>query len=45
MPTLAIVTTEDPLIYPALQRQLAAGVPAPEVTELPTRHLPFAEQP
>ncbi|MEU5580744.1 alpha/beta fold hydrolase [Streptomyces huasconensis] len=44
-PTLAIVTTADPLISPALQRELAAAVPTAEIAEIPTGHLPFAEQP
>ncbi|UFQ14215.1 MULTISPECIES: alpha/beta fold hydrolase [Streptomyces] len=44
-PTLAIVTTADPLISPALQRELAAAVPTAETAEIPTGHLPFAEQP
>ncbi|MFI9045808.1 alpha/beta fold hydrolase [Streptomyces sp. NPDC053427] len=44
-PTLAIVTTADPLISPSLQRELAAAIPAAEIAEIPTGHLPFAEQP
>ncbi|MFF8657267.1 alpha/beta fold hydrolase [Streptomyces huasconensis] len=44
-PTLAVVTTADPLISPALQRELAAAVPTAEIAEIPTGHLPFAEQP
>ncbi|MFJ8010940.1 alpha/beta fold hydrolase [Streptomyces sp. NPDC096339] len=45
VPTLVVVTTADPLISPALQRELAAAIPAAEVAELPTGHLPFAERP
>jgi pimeloyl-ACP methyl ester carboxylesterase len=45
VPTLVIVTTADPLISPALQRQLAAAIPTAEVAELPTGHLPFVERP
>lgn len=45
VPTLVVVTTADPLIAPALQRSLAAAIPGSETAELPTGHLPFAEQP
>ncbi|MBT2408518.1 MULTISPECIES: alpha/beta fold hydrolase [unclassified Streptomyces] len=45
VPTLVVVTTGDPLVSPALQRELAVGIPAAEVAELPTGHLPFAERP
>ncbi|MFF4018689.1 alpha/beta fold hydrolase [Streptomyces sp. NPDC001843] len=45
VPTLVVVTTADPLISPALQRQLAAAIPTAETAELPTGHLPFAERP
>ncbi|MEU6105811.1 alpha/beta fold hydrolase [Streptomyces flaveolus] len=45
VPTLAVVTTEDSLISPDLQRHLAAGIPTAEVAELSTGHLPFAERP
>ncbi|MFF9808173.1 alpha/beta fold hydrolase [Streptomyces coeruleorubidus] len=44
VPTLVIVTTADPLISPALQRQLAAAIPNAEIAELPTGHLPFIER-
>ncbi|QKG20412.1 alpha/beta fold hydrolase [Actinomadura verrucosospora] len=44
-PALVVVTTADPLISPALQRELAAAIPAAEVAEIPTGHLPFAERP
>ncbi|WP_331740080.1 alpha/beta hydrolase (plasmid) [Streptomyces sp. NBC_01005] len=44
-PTLVVVTTADPLIPPALQRELAAAIPTAEIAEVPTGHLPFAEQP
>ncbi|WP_438296180.1 alpha/beta fold hydrolase [Streptomyces sp. HUAS TT7] len=45
VPTLVVVTTADPLISPALQRELAAAIPTAEVAEVPTGHLPFAERP
>ncbi|MCB5179814.1 alpha/beta fold hydrolase [Streptomyces antimicrobicus] len=45
VPTLVVVTTLDPLVAPGLQRDLAAAVPGAEVAELPTGHLPFAENP
>ncbi|MFE9031419.1 alpha/beta fold hydrolase [Streptomyces iakyrus] len=44
-PTLVVVTTADPLVSPALQRQLAAAIPTAETAELPTGHLPFVERP
>ncbi|QQC87912.1 alpha/beta fold hydrolase [Streptomyces alfalfae] len=44
-PTLTILTTADPLVSPALQRELAAAIPGAEVAEIPTGHLPFVEQP
>ncbi|RCG15541.1 alpha/beta fold hydrolase [Streptomyces diacarni] len=44
-PTLVIVTAADPLISPALQRELAAALPTAETAEIPTGHLPFAERP
>ncbi|WP_369213861.1 alpha/beta fold hydrolase [Streptomyces flavofungini] len=44
-PTLAIITTADPLISPALQRELAAALPTAETAEIPTGHLPFTERP
>ncbi|WP_424211640.1 alpha/beta fold hydrolase [Streptomyces sp. BI20] len=45
VPTLVIVTTEDELAQPALQRELAAAVPGAKVAELATGHLPFATAP
>lgn len=45
VPTLAVITTKDPLISPTLQRHLATAIPTAEVAELPTGHLPFAERP
>ncbi|MET8572424.1 alpha/beta fold hydrolase [Streptomyces sp. NPDC004783] len=45
VPMLVVITTADPLISPALQRQLAAAVPTAETAELPTGHLPFVERP
>lgn len=45
VPTLVVITTADPLISPALQRELAATIPTAEIAELPTGHLPFVEAP
>ncbi|MFE2752704.1 alpha/beta fold hydrolase [Actinosynnema sp. NPDC059335] len=45
VPALVVVTTADPLVSPTLQRELAAALPAAEVAELPTGHLPFVERP
>ncbi|MFI9333348.1 alpha/beta fold hydrolase [Streptomyces althioticus] len=45
VPTLVVVTTADPLISPALQRQLADAIPTARTAELPTGHLPFVERP
>lgn len=45
VPTLVVVTTADPLISPALQRELAAAIPTAEVVDLPAGHLPFLERP
>ncbi|MGM0350408.1 alpha/beta fold hydrolase [Streptomyces sp. Adlamb9] len=45
VPTLVVVTTADPLIPAALQRELAAAVPGARTAELATGHLPFLEQP
>ncbi|WP_107088817.1 alpha/beta fold hydrolase [Streptomyces sp. NRRL B-3648] len=45
VPTLVIVTTADPLVSPALQRELATAIPGAEAAELPTGHLPFVERP
>ncbi|MBO1333559.1 alpha/beta fold hydrolase [Streptomyces sp. VRA16 Mangrove soil] len=44
-PTLVTVTTQDRLVPPAAQRELAAAIPGARVAELPTGHLPFAELP
>ncbi|WP_100838760.1 alpha/beta fold hydrolase [Kitasatospora fiedleri] len=44
-PTLVVLTTADPLIPVALQRELAAAVPGARTAELATGHLPFLEQP
>ncbi|WP_328622823.1 alpha/beta fold hydrolase [Streptomyces sp. NBC_00354] len=44
-PTLVVVTTADSLIPAALQRQVADAIPGALTAELPTGHLPFAEQP
>ncbi|MEU3493016.1 alpha/beta fold hydrolase [Kitasatospora cineracea] len=44
-PTLVITTTADPLVSPSLQRELADRIPGARTAELPTGHLPFAEQP
>lgn len=45
VPTLVIVTADDPLVAPALQRDLAAGIARAQVAELPIGHLAFAEDP
>ncbi|WP_343336005.1 alpha/beta fold hydrolase [Streptomyces sp. SUK 48] len=45
VPTLVVVTTADPLIPAALQRELAAAVPGARTVELATGHLPFVERP
>ncbi|MEV0441902.1 alpha/beta fold hydrolase [Streptomyces spectabilis] len=45
VPTLAITTTEDQLIPPALQREVAAGIAGARTADLATGHLPFAEDP
>ncbi|MEV0090106.1 alpha/beta fold hydrolase [Streptomyces sp. NPDC050738] len=45
IPTLVITTTDDPLVPPALQRQLAQGIPGARTAEIATGHLPFAERP
>ncbi|MFD8572400.1 alpha/beta fold hydrolase [Streptomyces sp. NPDC059639] len=44
-PTLVVVTTEDRLVPPLAQRELAAAIPGAHVAEIPTGHLPFAELP
>ncbi|MEU8587443.1 alpha/beta fold hydrolase [Streptomyces sp. NPDC048664] len=45
VPTLVVVTTEDPLIPAALQHQLAEAVPGATTAALATGHLPFLERP
>ncbi|MFI6055592.1 alpha/beta fold hydrolase [Streptomyces violascens] len=45
VPALVVVTTADPLLSPALQRELATAIPTAEVADIPTGHLPFAERP
>ncbi|MES9524531.1 alpha/beta fold hydrolase [Streptomyces capoamus] len=45
VPALVVVTAADPLVSPSLQRELAAALPAAEVAELPSGHLPFLERP
>ncbi|MFD0412972.1 alpha/beta fold hydrolase [Streptomyces sp. NPDC127108] len=45
VPTLVIATTEDQLVPPAAQREVAAGIRGARVAEIGTGHLPFAEQP
>ncbi|GGT28084.1 alpha/beta fold hydrolase [Streptomyces purpureus] len=45
VPTLVIVTTEDRLVPPHLQRDLAARLPHARVAELATGHLPVVETP
>ncbi|WP_328551166.1 alpha/beta fold hydrolase [Streptomyces sp. NBC_00358] len=44
-PTLVISTTGDPLVSPALHRQLADQIPGARLAEIATGHLPFAERP
>lgn len=44
-PTLVISTTGDPLVSPALHRQLADRIPGARLAEIATGHLPFAERP
>ncbi|QKW23440.1 alpha/beta fold hydrolase [Kitasatospora sp. NA04385] len=44
-PTLVITTTADPLVSLPLQRELVERIPGAREAELPTGHLPFAEQP
>jgi pimeloyl-ACP methyl ester carboxylesterase len=43
--TLVIATTEDRIMPPHLQRELAAQIPGARVAELPTGHLLQIEQP
>ncbi|MFE1344285.1 alpha/beta fold hydrolase [Streptomyces sp. NPDC058757] len=45
VPTLVVVTAEDPLVSPARQRALAAAIPGARAAELATGHLPFWEDP
>ncbi|MFE6297972.1 alpha/beta fold hydrolase [Streptomyces sp. NPDC057866] len=45
VPALVVVTTEDPLVSPDRQRELAASVPGARTAELGTGHLPFWEDP
>ncbi|MFG3191383.1 alpha/beta fold hydrolase [Streptomyces omiyaensis] len=45
VPTLVVVTAEDPLVSPVRQRALAAAVPGARSAELATGHLPFWEDP
>ncbi|EPH44966.1 alpha/beta fold hydrolase [Streptomyces aurantiacus] len=44
-PTLVITTTEDQLVPPALQREVAAGIRGARLAAIETGHLPFAERP
>ncbi|GHC75529.1 hypothetical protein GCM10010349_54690 [Streptomyces flavofungini] len=44
-PTLVIATTEDQLVPPALQYEVAAGISGAQVAGIGTGHLPFAEAP
>ena len=45
VPTLVIVTAQDALVDPALQRELAKAIPAARTAEIATGHLPMAERP
>ena len=45
VPTLVIATSGDPLVTPALQRDLVAAIPDARLAEIDTGHLPFAERP
>lgn len=45
VPTLVISTTLDQLVTPSHHTALAAAIPGAHLAELPTGHLPFAEQP
>ncbi|GAA3195111.1 MULTISPECIES: alpha/beta fold hydrolase [Streptomyces] len=45
VPALVVVTTEDRLVSPVLQRELAAAVPTAETVEVLSGHCPFADQP
>ncbi|GAA1975676.1 alpha/beta fold hydrolase [Catenulispora subtropica] len=45
VPTLVVSTTADPLVSPALQRELAEGIPGARLAPIDTGHLPFAERP
>lgn len=44
-PTLVITTTQDQLVPPALQREVASGIRGARVAELESGHLPFVERP
>ena len=45
VPTLVIVTANDALVDPSLQRELAAAIPTAKTVDIPTGHLPMAERP
>lgn len=45
VPTLVVATTLDPLVSPALSRELAAGIPGAELVEVEAGHLVAAEAP
>ncbi|MGH4035121.1 alpha/beta fold hydrolase [Actinomycetota bacterium Odt1-20B] len=44
-PTLVVSTTGDRLVPPSLHREVAAGIPGAQLSEIATGHLPFAEAP
>ncbi len=44
-PALVIVTANDALVDPLLQRELAAAIPTAKAVDIPTGHLPMAERP
>ncbi|QIS23011.1 alpha/beta fold hydrolase [Nocardia terpenica] len=45
VPALVVVTTADLLVPPSVQYEVATDIPTARTAELPTGHLPFAEQP
>ena len=44
-PTLVVSTTADPLVWPHLHEELAAGIAGARLARIDTGHLPFAERP
>ncbi|MBR7836281.1 alpha/beta fold hydrolase [Actinospica durhamensis] len=45
VPTLVVVTAQDALVDPTLQRELAGAIPGAQTAEIATGHLPMAERP